>query len=40
MAFQSAAAARLNEGLRSGEPSRAIVEALNAMFRTSLRAAA
>jgi multiple sugar transport system substrate-binding protein len=39
MAFQSAAAVRLNEGLRSRESSRDIVKTLNAMFRDILRAA-
>lgn len=38
MAFQSAASIRLNEGLRSGEPSRLIIEAINALFRASLQA--
>ncbi len=36
MAFQAAASERLNEGLRRGEKSRAIVEALNALFRATL----
>jgi multiple sugar transport system substrate-binding protein len=36
MPFQHAASLRLNEGLQSGEPARAIVQALNAMFRESL----
>jgi multiple sugar transport system substrate-binding protein len=36
MGFQSAASLRLNEGLQRGEPSRAIVEALNDQFRTTL----
>jgi multiple sugar transport system substrate-binding protein len=36
MAFQSAAAVRLNEGLQRGESSRTITQALNALFRTSL----
>ena len=36
MGFQSAASIRLNEGLQSGEKARAIVEALNALFRAGL----
>ena len=36
MAFQHAASLRLNAGLQSGEPARAIVQALNAMFSESL----
>ncbi|WP_077002230.1 extracellular solute-binding protein [Variovorax sp. KK3] len=36
MPFQHAASQRLNEGLLNGEPARAIVEALNAMFQESL----
>ncbi len=35
MPFQQAAAVRLNEGLRSGEPSSAVVEAINASYRAS-----
>lgn len=36
MPFQHVASLRLNEGLQSGEPARAIVQALNTMFRESL----
>jgi multiple sugar transport system substrate-binding protein len=36
VAFQSAAGARLNEGLKRGENFRAIIRALNALFRISL----
>lgn len=36
MAFQHAASLRLNVGLQSAEPARAIVQALNTMFRESL----
>jgi multiple sugar transport system substrate-binding protein len=35
MPFQQAAAARLNEGLRSGEPSSVVIEAINALYRAS-----
>lgn len=35
MGFQSEASIRLNDGLRSGEPARLIIEALNALFRAS-----
>lgn len=38
MAFQHAASVRLNTGLQNGEPARAIVAALNALFRESLSA--
>nr|WP_145552092.1 extracellular solute-binding protein [Variovorax boronicumulans] len=38
MAFQHAASVRLNTGLQNGEPARAIVAALNALFRESLPA--
>ncbi|MDA7416098.1 extracellular solute-binding protein [Xenophilus arseniciresistens] len=36
MLFQHAASLRLNAGLQAGEPARAIVQALNAMYRESL----
>lgn len=36
MAFQDAAAHRLNQGLRAGEPGDAVIAALNALFRESL----
>ena len=36
MPFQHAASLRLNAGLQSAEPARAIVQALNTMFRESL----
>jgi hypothetical protein len=38
MAFQHAAAARLNEALQAGEAARGLVGALNAMFAKSFSA--
>ncbi|MDR5781362.1 ABC transporter substrate-binding protein [Caballeronia sp. LZ065] len=38
MAFQQAASARLNRGLRDDEPAHEIIDAINALFRASLPA--